>query len=137
MSGLTSELHCVVITPEKQVVDARAFDVVLPAFDGLRGVLPGHAPLMCRMGTGLLRYHDQQNQLQKVFIDGGFGHIQNNEVTILTPGALTRKNLTMEQAREQLQQAEALPVTTVAQVARRRSAIRRARQLLLLVENKS
>ena len=137
MSMLTSELHCVVITPEEQVVDTRAFDVVLPAFDGLRGVLPGHAPMMCRMGTGLLRYHDQKNQLQTVFIDGGFGHIQNNEVTILAPGALRREDLTIEEVREQLKQAEALPVATVQEVAGRGVAIHRAQQLVKLVENKS
>ena len=125
------------ITPEKQVVDTSAFDLVLPAYDGLRGVLPGHAPIMCRMGTGLMRYHDQKNQLQTLFIDGGFGHIENNEVTILAPGALRPEDLTIQEAREQLKQAEALPVTTVQEVAGRGVAIHRARQLLKLVENKS
>ena len=137
MSTLTSELHCVVITPEARVVDTGAFDVVLPVFDGLRGVLPGHAPMMCRMGTGLLRYHDQKNQVQTVFVDGGFGHVQDNEVTILAPRALRREDLTMEEAQEQLQQAEALGVSTVEEVEQRGAAIHRARQLLLLVENKS
>jgi len=137
MSTLTSELHCVVITPEKQVVDTSAFDLVLPAYDGLRGVLPGHAPIMCRMGTGLMRYHDHKNQLQTLFIDGGFGHIENNEVTILAPGALRPEDLTIQEAREQLKQAEALPVTTVGEVEGRGAAIHRARQLLKLVENKS
>ncbi|MCP4711196.1 MAG: ATP synthase F1 subunit epsilon [Planctomycetes bacterium] len=137
MSTLTSELHCMVITPEEQVVDTRAFDVVLPAFDGLRGVLPGHAPMMCRMGTGLLRYHDQKNKLQTVFVDGGFGHVQDNEVSILAPGALRPGDLTIEEAREQLKQAEAMEVSTEEEVEGRGNAIHRARQLLMLVENKS
>ena len=39
--------------------DGEADAVVAPAFDGLVGVLPGHAPFLTLLGTGVLRItHD-------------------------------------------------------------------------------
>ena len=68
-------LRCIVITPETQAVDAEAKDVMLPAHDGLLGVLPGHAPFLCKLGMGLLRYRDMKSQEHAVFIENGFGHV--------------------------------------------------------------
>ena len=45
-------LHCVVVTPERAVVDETADFVVLPMLDGELGVLPGRAPLIGRLGFG-------------------------------------------------------------------------------------
>jgi len=127
-----SNIRCLVITPEAQVVDAEVLDVVIPAYDGLRGVYPGHACLLCLLGLGLLRYHDLQNRSHVVFIEGGFGHVCDNEVTILTRTALTADAVTTTEAREQLRQAEGQPTSTIEEVQARRAAIRRAKQLLTL-----
>lgn len=134
---MRSNIHCIVITPESQVVDAEAFEVVLPAYDGSRGILSGHAPLLCRLGVGLLRYRDLQNQSYAVFIEGGFGHVRENEVTILTRSALTAADLTAAEAQEQLRQAEALPTLSIDEVSVRRAAIHRAKQLASLTEKQA
>ena len=134
---MISSIRCLVITPEAQVVDTETFDVVMPAYDGLRGILPGHAPLLCRLGMGLLRYHDLKNQQQVVFIDGGFGHVRDNEVTILTRSALTSERFTLSEAQEQLRRAEALPGSTIEEVSTRRAAVQRAQQLVGLTEKQS
>ncbi|MBY0228508.1 MAG: F0F1 ATP synthase subunit epsilon, partial [Gemmataceae bacterium] len=49
------ELHCVVVTPERALIDTRADFVAIPMYDGEVGVLPGRAPLIGRLGTGELR----------------------------------------------------------------------------------
>ncbi|MFC1781973.1 ATP synthase F1 subunit epsilon [Planctomycetota bacterium] len=134
---MRSNIRCIVITPEAQAVDAEAFDVVLPAYDGSRGILAGHAPLLCRLGVGLLRYRDLQNHSYAVFIEGGFGHVRDNEVTILTRSALTAADLTAAEAQEQLRQAEALPTLSIDEVCARRAAIHRAKQLVILTEKQS
>jgi F-type H+-transporting ATPase subunit epsilon len=42
-------MHVTVISPERTVFDGDAESLVAPAFDGLGGILPGHAPfLSCR-----------------------------------------------------------------------------------------
>lgn len=122
-------LRCVVITPETQAVDAEAKDVVLPAHDGLLGVLPGHAAFLCKLGTGLLRYRDRQSSEHAVFLERGFGHVRDNEVSILTTNAITEDDIDVTEADEQLQQAQALPTSTTQEVQARRKAIQRAKYL--------
>jgi F-type H+-transporting ATPase subunit epsilon len=41
-------LQCVVVTPERAVLDEPADFVALPMYDGELGVLPGRAPLIGR-----------------------------------------------------------------------------------------
>ncbi len=125
----TTILRCVVITPEQQAVDAEATDVVLPAHDGLLGVLPGHAPFLCKLGAGLLRYRDPQSHEHAVFLEKGFGHIRHNEVCILTPNVVTEDDIDAAKANEQLHQAQALPTSTTEEVQTRNEAIQRAKYL--------
>ena len=48
-------IQCVVVTPERTWLDELVNSVVLPAYDGELGVLPGHTPLIARLGYGELR----------------------------------------------------------------------------------
>lgn len=125
----TTILRCIVITPDTQAVDTEATDVVLPAHDGLLGVLPGHAPFLCKLGTGLLRYRDRQNRKHAVFLEKGFGQVRGNEVSILTPNAITEDDIDAAEAREQLLQAQAMSTTTIEEVQVRSEAIQRAKYL--------
>jgi len=79
----TPTLHCSVITPERAVLECEAGFVAFPAHDGEVGVLPGRAPLVCKMGIGALRV--QTGDASHVFVvDGGFAQVLNNRLTILT-----------------------------------------------------
>jgi F-type H+-transporting ATPase subunit epsilon len=80
------ELHCVVVTPEKAVLDEAADFVAMPMFDGELGVLPGRAPLIGRLGCGELRLR-RGMEVRRFFIDGGFVQVRANTVTILTARA--------------------------------------------------
>ncbi len=80
-------LHCVVVTPERAVLDEPADFVALPMFDGELGVLPGRAPLIGRLGQGELRVRRGQ-QVKRFFVDGGFGQVRSNVVTVLTQAAV-------------------------------------------------
>jgi F-type H+-transporting ATPase subunit epsilon len=79
-------LQCVVVTPERAVVDEPADFVALPLYDGELGVLPGRAPLIGRLGYGELRIRRGEHT-QRYFIDGGFAQVRSNIVTVLTPRA--------------------------------------------------
>jgi F-type H+-transporting ATPase subunit epsilon len=80
------ELHCVIVTPEKALLDEAADLVVIPMFDGELGVLPGRAPLIGRLGYGELRMR-RGTQTQRFFVDGGFVQVRANTVTVLTARA--------------------------------------------------
>jgi F-type H+-transporting ATPase subunit epsilon len=80
------ELHCVVVTPERAVLDEAADFVAVPMFDGELGVLPGRAPLIGRLGYGELRLR-RGMETRRFFVDGGFVQVRSNTVTVLTSRA--------------------------------------------------
>ena len=84
MSTLTgSGLQCVIVTPEKAILDEKADFIVLPMIDGELGVLPGHTPLVGRIGKGELRLK-QGTVVKKLNIEGGFAQVRENVITVLT-----------------------------------------------------
>lgn len=88
-------IQVVVITPERQVLEAGTDSVVIPAHDGELGVLKDRAPLMCELATGTLRYKDA-GKTRKVAIDGGFAQVFKNRVIVLTEQATTAAEVTPE-----------------------------------------
>ncbi len=91
----SKQLNLVVITPEQQVLEETAEAVVIPAHDGELGVLRDRAALVCELGTGQLRY-TQAGQTNRLFIDGGFAQVLDNQVTVLTPEAVPAENVTLD-----------------------------------------
>jgi F-type H+-transporting ATPase subunit epsilon len=89
----TRELRCVVVTPERSLLDETADFVALPLYDGEIGILPGRAPLVGRLGYGELRIK-KGNQTTSYYVDGGFVQVRANVVTVLTSKALEAKELT-------------------------------------------
>lgn len=112
MSTASSQrtLKCVVVTPERTVVDAAVDFVALPMYDGELGVAPGRAPLIGRLGPGELRTK-QGGDVKRFYVDGGFAQVRSNVVTVLTPRALPAAEI-KTQAAEQVLAAPATPTTT-------------------------
>jgi F-type H+-transporting ATPase subunit epsilon len=79
--------QCVVVTPERAVLDERVDFVALPMVDGELGVLHSRAPLIGRLGFGELRLK-QGNSTERYYVDGGFAQVRDNVVTVLTSKAL-------------------------------------------------
>jgi F-type H+-transporting ATPase subunit epsilon len=131
---LAHHIQCVVVTPEKAVLDQKVDFVAVPLYDGELGVLPGRAPLIGRLGYGELRtVHDRQTR--RFYIDGGFVQVRSNVVTVLTPRAIPAEEIKPEAAQQALDAAQ-LPAPTPeardAQVKaqeRARAQLRIARRL--------
>jgi F-type H+-transporting ATPase subunit epsilon len=124
-------LHCLVVTPERTVVDEQVDFVALPLYDGELGVLPGRAPLIGRLGCGELRTL-RGGQTRRYFVDGGFVQVRQNVVTLLTPRALPAEELQREEAERALAAAY-LPTHTPEEQERQLRAQERARAQLRLL----
>ncbi len=94
-------IQCVVVTPEKTVLDAAVDFVSLPMFDGELGVLPGRAPLIGRLGPGELRTR-RGSEVKHFFVDGGFAQVRSNVVTVLTPRAQKAEEIDAQAALQSL-----------------------------------
>src|SRR5438105_1628127 len=103
----THELRCVIVTPERALVDEPADFVALPLFDGEIGILPGRAPLVGRMGYGELRI-TKGNVVKRFFVDGGFVQVRANVVTVLTARALPVEEITPDKVTQAAEKAAAM-----------------------------
>ena len=63
--------RCVIVTPEQQVLDESLTHAILPAHDGLVGILTDRAPLLVKLGQGPLRVDLAGGQTQNFYVEGG------------------------------------------------------------------
>jgi len=75
-------LKLVVVTPEKKVVDAEVEQVELPGELGYLGILPGHAPLISLLKTGVLTYKGAGGE-KSLALSMGFVEVANDAVSVL------------------------------------------------------
>lgn len=80
MAGI---LNVRVVSPEQVVFEGTATSVVVPAWDGMLGVLPGHAPLVSLLGKGELTIRVAVDQVERFQIAQGVLKVEADEVTVL------------------------------------------------------
>jgi F-type H+-transporting ATPase subunit epsilon len=121
--------NCVVVTPEAQVMDEPVEQVILPAYDGLMGILDDRAPLLVKLGAGPLRVDRAGGAKSYFFVDGGVAQMKGNKLTILTHQAIAAKEIDAEAARAQYAQALAQRTTDPTASAQREHQMDRARAM--------
>lgn len=99
--------RCVVVTPEQQAVDETVTQAVLPAHDGLIGILTGRSPLLVKLGVGPLRIDLPGGQSRTFYVDGGIAQMKGNNLTILTNEAIPPEDIDVDSARAEYAEAQA------------------------------
>ncbi len=84
-----------VITPEAIVLEASVTAAQVPAFDGLVGILHQRAPLLAKLGTGVLTL-DTTAGTQQFLVVGGYAQMKGDELTILTTEAIPAAQVTAQ-----------------------------------------
>jgi F-type H+-transporting ATPase subunit epsilon len=98
-------MKCLIVTPERTVLDVEATSIVLPLIDGEYGVLPGHTPLIARIGAGELRIKPLQGETIDYYVEGGFTEILDDVVAVLSMHALPVSELDVARAERQFTDA--------------------------------
>jgi F-type H+-transporting ATPase subunit epsilon len=73
-----------VVSPEKIVFEGEAAALVVPAWDGMVGILPGHAPFLALVGVGPLTVEQRGGGSETFHVAGGALKVLANKVTVLT-----------------------------------------------------
>ncbi len=128
MDATSRTVQCIVVTPERAVLDERVDFVALPMYDGELGVLPGRTPLIGRLGYGELRTR-RGDSVARYFVDGGFAQVRSDVVTVLTPRALRAADIDVAAAERALLEAQGPAATPEAQTAQARAQARARAQL--------
>ena len=119
--------QCTVVTPEQQAFDASITQAILPAHDGLMGILTDRAPLLVRLGTGPLRLDLAGGKSQFYFVDGGVAQMKDNRLTIVTGDAIASDHIDYEAARAEYAEATATKATDEKSAKAREHRLERAR----------
>ncbi|MFO0809361.1 MAG: ATP synthase F1 subunit epsilon [Gemmataceae bacterium] len=135
METTGKQMKCVVVTPERAVLDETVEFVSLPMFDGELGVLPGRAPLIGRLGSGELRLQHGAH-VRRYFVDGGFAQVRSNVVTVLTSKAVQAESIDRNLALQQLASAQAMMPKTPIEYATRQRTEAGARAMIRIAEKR-
>jgi F-type H+-transporting ATPase subunit epsilon len=79
-------MRVVVVTPERALYDGGASAVIAPAYDGLVGILPRHAPFLSLLGTGGLVLRTAEGE-RRFRLSGGFIQVVGNVVRVVAESA--------------------------------------------------
>lgn len=82
MNETERKLKVAVISPVEVGFEGSGDSVIVPAYDGLMGILYGHAPMMTLLGTGEVTVRDGAST-HRIAVSGGFLQVVDNEVSIL------------------------------------------------------
>lgn len=130
------KIQCMVVTPEKSLLDDLVDFVALPLYDGELGVLPGRTPLIGRLGYGELRTN-KGDHVERYFVDGGFAQVRDDVVTVLTHRAIPVSELDAIASARELEDVESRRAITEHDRAEREKAIARARGMMRVARHKS
>jgi F-type H+-transporting ATPase subunit epsilon len=120
--------QCVIVTPEQQVLDASLTQAILPAHDGLIGILANHAPLLVKLGTGPLQVDPAGGGPSATFfVDGGVAQMKDNKLTVLTGEATPATELSAAAAQAEYDAAAARQATDEFSAKEREKQMERAR----------
>jgi F-type H+-transporting ATPase subunit epsilon len=124
-----AELQCIVVTPEKPLLDEPAEFVALPLYDGEIGIAPSRAPLIGRLGAGELRL-TRDGRVSRYYVESGFVEVSDNVVTVLTSRAVPAEELDETTLQEQLEADRARPGNTPELISLRDQAVNLSRAQL-------
>jgi F-type H+-transporting ATPase subunit epsilon len=80
---MPSTLSVRLVSPEKEVFRGEAAGVVAPAWDGMLGILPGHAAFITLLGHGNLAVDLPGGGSNRYYVAGGVLKVEGDELTAL------------------------------------------------------
>lgn len=125
---MSARLNLELVTPERVAFSGEVDSVVLPAWEGEMGVLPGHIPFLVQLKAGEVRYTGSGKKACFA-VSGGFAEVTRDRVALFAETAEMSDSIDEERARQALERAKAelrnrhLDSLTLAQA---QSALRRA-----------
>lgn len=99
-------LHFELVSPERVLFSGEVEAVMLPGTEGDMTVLPGHAPVMTALKTGVLIATNHRDNGERVLVRGGFAEVNAAGVIVLAERATPVEDLTADMIDHEILQAE-------------------------------
>lgn len=120
------KVHCVVVTPEKTELDTTCDSLILPLFDGELGIQPGRAPMVGRLGFGIMKVRSGST-VTEWFVDGGFVQVTREGVNVLTDRLLKPEQIDRKEAEADLDKAMMIKSNSPESAALKERSLAQAR----------
>jgi F-type H+-transporting ATPase subunit epsilon len=85
-------IHLDIVTPDGSAFSGDVESLVIPAWEGLLGILPGREPLMAVLTAGELRYR-REGREELMAVSGGFAQVDHKKVVVLAETAELAKQI--------------------------------------------
>ena len=85
-----AHITCQFVRPDRLLFEGDVASMVLVTPNGELGIWPGHAPLICALGDGVVRLHnlpEDGGETVKVIISGGYAEVMPDHVIVLADHA--------------------------------------------------
>lgn len=81
---MNKKLHLSIVSPEKRLFEGEVKIVSLPGTIGSFSILPGHAPIVSSLMTGVLSYTTMDDAEHTLDIQGGFVELSDEIASVCT-----------------------------------------------------
>jgi F-type H+-transporting ATPase subunit epsilon len=97
-------LNIKIIAPDRTVWETEADEAILPSSTGQVGILPGHAPLLTALDTGVMRVRTEGKWVPLALM-GGFVEVEDDKLTLLINAAEQGSSIDPTSAEAELEKA--------------------------------
>lgn len=129
------------VTPTKKIVDEMdVTEVIVPAYRGQIDILPGHAPLVTTLQSGVLKFKDTAGQTSTFAVSWGYCEVHTTGVTILADTAEMPSEIDVARAKNALETAQkriSTEALSEAEMAKVQNKLKRAQVRLDVAQTKA
>ena len=124
-----------VVTPERSRVHEEVSEVQIPGKDGFMGILPGHAPLLGQLGSGIM-FYVVRGERRYLAVHGGFLEVLEDHVRVLADAAERAEEINVERARTAQRRALEQVLSPGTDNALAQAALERAQTRIQMAEHR-
>jgi len=128
-----NKVHCIVVTPEKTELDTTCDMLIIPMYDGELGIQFGRAPMVGRLGYGLMRIKSNSG-VAEWFVDGGFVQVTREGVYVLTDRLMKPDQIDRKESEAELDKAMAMVSNSTESAASKERSLSQARAKVRLAK---
>lgn len=104
---MSTELKLNILSPERRLIEGVLVEeVTLPGSEGQIQLLPGHAPMIGTLHTGIFNYRSPGKSPVFGVISSGFFEVKDDEVFVLAETIELKSEIDLDRARRAQQLAE-------------------------------
>lgn len=95
-----------ILAADKVVYEGQCSKLVIPAYDGEKGILADHENILMSTNVGMTRYTKADGEEVEIFTGLGFIEVMNNEVLFLVQTSELPEEIDANRAKEAKERAE-------------------------------